>query len=1412
MAQDFASAEGGEATTERAALRVFLSYSRVDLDTADRMVSALEAAGISVTIDRRDLPYGEEWQKELADFIAQSDTVVWLVSPDSVRSKWCNWELGEVGRLSKRLVPVKVREVAPEALPESLGRIHLLPGEGVYDETRHLDALVTALNTDRAWLKRATSLGEDAREWQAKGRDGALLLRGRALTEAEAWSVATPPRAPPPSSEILELILASRAAQRSGLRRIVAGSVAAAVVAVALAAAAVWFGISASEQAAEAERQRQTAQTNEERALAQEAEANRQRSVAETNEARAREQEAEANRQRSVAQENEARARQERNAALASEVSRVASVAKPYLSSGRPDIALGFGLDVAPRDRDDEAPLSKDLEMVLRRAWEQMPAPRERKVLDNAFRVAVSPDGKLVAVGTAGDANKGMLHVFDSATLDERYRVKVMDDVVSGLDFSADGKSIVVAGGTTPGVWNAETGEQRFPLVRPDGLKGYTKWAEFAPDGSYIALSTNANAVLLYDASTGSLLHTLPGDTFEEISARLPASDGAADPIVEAVAAAQFTMMGAASEFVITPNSLTIAVTGPQARDGSVKLFDARTGALRQRLTGGASTRFGGVMPLTHMTAISEDGMTVVAAPIQLTIKAWSVDEGRLTSEMVSRDINAIALTADGRVAISGHQNGTLTLRCLEGMTESVSLRAHSDTIEGIVMDTKRARMATLSADGTAKLWRLPASDEVCLPLSSAETLDVVGQMRPLAVFAGHGSSVLSGAFAPDGDTFYTTAQDGRLRVWSLPKSTFAVPDWVNESTHSVGELDREIVASADGRTLFVSDGQSDPVTAVDLRSGTTTRIEEAAAVAPEGAGGKGLLFRTPTEFADFGDKLVAPDGYSSWMDVHVSRDGSRALVTEDFAASEEKPMLLVDTATGKTVAELAIEGRKQAYLGQFFSRDSSLVFAGFEAAEPGGKEGLGIWEATTGKLRAFLPEIANYSSTSEVHSSRNGRLLVFDGSSTVQVLKVGDEGAELVDVPGFGTIGSPRAVTEDGSQLVEARADGTVLLFPLDGGSARTLRLDFTVPIHVEVSPDGEVVAVVDIGGVVTIASTADGRVLHSWPLQADFLALRFLPDGRIAIVDQAGGITLLPRVPGSDLLADGASFVDWLRAKRHGIVSPADRGRFGLSGIASRERPDLAAIKPYPIPPRRENPAPTPLAEQCDSAAANPYDRDRRARGVTFDALDAEAALMLCEKALASAPDDIQTIYQVARMHDRLGRLGAAYEGYRKAADKGYAIAMRGIARLIEIDRKGELPSGVGTAAEWSQKAADAGDPWSLWVGATETAYGAPAGEASSKAIAMLAAGGDLNRAEAAVVLAWRLMQMSDRPGAEERARFYALLGLHLYDTYADPAPFEDPQTYDWTVSFVRDLGATMPPAELVALYRQARDWRAE
>src|SRR5438067_1643308 len=93
---------------ETQTLKVFISYSRRDMAFVDRLVPALEARGIEVVIDRRDLPLLEDWERELYGFIHRADTVIFVVSPHSIGSDACHWEVDQVRALGKRLAPIVI--------------------------------------------------------------------------------------------------------------------------------------------------------------------------------------------------------------------------------------------------------------------------------------------------------------------------------------------------------------------------------------------------------------------------------------------------------------------------------------------------------------------------------------------------------------------------------------------------------------------------------------------------------------------------------------------------------------------------------------------------------------------------------------------------------------------------------------------------------------------------------------------------------------------------------------------------------------------------------------------------------------------------------------------------------------------------------------------------------------------------------------------------------------------------------------------------------------------------------------------------------------------------------------------------------------------------------------------------------
>ncbi len=1374
------------AETPADALKVFISYSRVDMEAADRMVADLERNGFAVTIDRRDLPYGEEWQKELAEFIAASDTVVWLVSPESVKSKWVNWELGEVGRLSKRLLPVKVAETDPATLPEALGRIHLLPAEGVYETSRHGADLVQALNTDRAWLKKATSLSDDAREWLAASRDGAHLLRGRALAEAEAWSARSPRNVPAPASEILELILASRLGQDRRRRMTVTGSFAAAIFAIGLAATAVWFGLEARDQATEAERQRLVAEQNEETANAQRLEAERQRGIAE---------------------ENEKRAKAEREATLVAEASRTASVAQPFMANGRPDIAMALALEVAPRSPDDGRVITTEIDRLLRRAYDVTPAPIERRVADNAYRLAISADGRWLAVGTAGDA-KGIVQIFNADTLREQARFQAVNEHVQDLSFSPDGRSIVVGGGDKKsGVWDVETGNLRFELPLP-GDRSWTKLARFSPDGSYIVVSTADNVALVFDAATGEPRHSLPGPDMEGMLERLSDKiEDSSDPWPTSLPEMQYQMFGAAMDIAISADSEKIAVTGWVNLDGAVNVYNARDGSLVHALTGGKGALLSAVDSTAYNMVFSADGKTLFGSPRADTLKAWDLATGTLRVESPSRDVSGFVALSDGRTVIAGHHSGAITVRCMEGLPELVSIQAHTDAVQWIAIDEKLQLMVSTSSDNTAKVWRLPWSAEVCEANTSEET-EALAAMKPLYVLVGSRSPVFRAVFAADGSTIFTVSQDGFLRAWPIPTDRLPavgpIAAWDDESD----DIQTGVVVIGDGSKVFIE--TSDKSWIVDVATNEAAEVKDVRAVAPAGPGELARFFYAVDQYWTDGSTHSVERTLDAWKGP-VNRGGTRGIRFEGDKWSDDRVPILVDVELGKDLARLQVEGRTADIYRLFFSPDGNLLFASLDSDEDAG-DAIAAWDAGTGALIAVSSPLEGYSLGYNHHFSNDGKTIFVEDDTEAHVLRLTDAGFNAAKPPVGRRSASARSLSNDGSLIAEPREDGTVVLTSTDGSSPRTVRRVSDQSITtVALSSDSSVIATVDIADTLRLTSAADGELLRSYQMMADAYAVRFLPDGKnVFIIDRGGRVATLSLRPAEDISDDPVAFVDWLRASRHSLVRDIDQAAFGLSGAARGRRADLEAIRPYEVAPKLLNPVANADAAECDRLAANVYDHNRRAAGVIFDVLDPEAAMQFCTRALAQAPEDPQTRYQMGRLNDKLGNAQLAINDYLLAAEANYGAAARGIARLLDLDKTGNLKA-HGDSAYWTDRAASMGDPWTLWVKATNVVSDVPFGERIGEAMAMLSASGIPNRAQAAMVLGSRLFHSGDSSELREKAHHFALLGLELFDTVEDPAPFTDSSILRFATDFVRDQARSLDPPTLVDRYRRARDWRA-
>lgn len=195
-----------------AAAAVFISYAREDADAAERLRLALAENGFSPHLDKHEILPGEAWRERLGRLISAADTVVFLISSDAVDSETCDWEVNEAERLSKRILPVVIRDVSDDKVPGRLKRLNYLFMRNESEWISDVPKLVEAILADIGWIREHSRLAELAIEWTNRDRPDDLMLRGDTLNRAETWLTDHPAKAPEPASLHREFIHASRLA------------------------------------------------------------------------------------------------------------------------------------------------------------------------------------------------------------------------------------------------------------------------------------------------------------------------------------------------------------------------------------------------------------------------------------------------------------------------------------------------------------------------------------------------------------------------------------------------------------------------------------------------------------------------------------------------------------------------------------------------------------------------------------------------------------------------------------------------------------------------------------------------------------------------------------------------------------------------------------------------------------------------------------------------------------------------------------------------------------------------------------------------------------------------------------------------------------------------------------------------
>src|SRR5919109_4626595 len=165
--------------------KVFVSYSRKDIEFAKRLTAELQKSDLDFWIDWEGIPPTVDWWKEIEKGIEEADIFLFLISPDSAKSKVCGQEIDTAVTNGKRIIPIVVREIEWQDTPSQLGHLNYIffSRDDSFDIA--VKKLLTAIQTDYEWVATHRRLQVKALEWERNHKENSFLLRGKDLQDAE---------------------------------------------------------------------------------------------------------------------------------------------------------------------------------------------------------------------------------------------------------------------------------------------------------------------------------------------------------------------------------------------------------------------------------------------------------------------------------------------------------------------------------------------------------------------------------------------------------------------------------------------------------------------------------------------------------------------------------------------------------------------------------------------------------------------------------------------------------------------------------------------------------------------------------------------------------------------------------------------------------------------------------------------------------------------------------------------------------------------------------------------------------------------------------------------------------------------------------------------------------------------------
>jgi WD40 repeat protein len=540
--------------------------------------------------------------------------------------------------------------------------------------------------------------------------------------------------------------------------------------------------------------------------------------------------------------------------------------------------------------------------------------------------LAFSPDGGMLAVAGRPSFTDiaVVLDLLDARTLRRRSRVELppfpepVDFVVASPAFASGGRDVLVLEGFPDGA-------AKSVLLRVDTRTGDIQ-------GTPLRVG-------------GTALDILPTRDGRRVFVPSPLDDSTLEIDADSLRVLHRYRVGGFTG-ALSPDGGALAVG---SRDGRVRLLDLHSRAVRAFARGHGA----GVLDM----AFTPDGRTLVSSDFEGEVIVWDVARGEVREELASHrgPVWALAVSPDGRTLYSAGNDGRVILWDLAGDRrlvrsfrlqrefedahtprglavspdgETLALTARGGTVELLDTATFQRRRSVQAAQGFAPGLALSPDGRLLavggergdVTLWDARTLAPAGELKGLS------GNIQAIAFSRDGESLAAAevvAERPRLLVWNVRRRSVTARADIRPVTSLAFSPDGRMIALAalDGGTE-IRDARNGEL----VRRLPTEGQSRSVAFSPDGRllavgqfDGDGQLYSTDT-WAPLGRRLEAHT--QRITTVEFSPDG-RTLAT----SSADGTVLLWDVETQEPLGSpLPVE--PDTFVSAVFSPDGSYIFA----------------------------------------------------------------------------------------------------------------------------------------------------------------------------------------------------------------------------------------------------------------------------------------------------------------------------------------------------------------------------------------------------------------------------------------------------------------------------------------------------